>query len=74
MPDDQFLHIYEDVVNSRAIEEPACVLAKELEFPDSHGISALWKLSPRLIPYPRYGAETERRLMVARKDGWRNEE
>lgn len=58
MPEDQFLHIYEEVDNSRAIEEPAWVPAKELNFPTSHGVSAPWKLSPRLIPYPRYQAVT----------------
>ncbi|KAJ6104335.1 hypothetical protein N7523_010655 [Penicillium sp. IBT 18751x] len=62
MPEDQFLHIYEEVDNSRAIEEPAWVPAKELEFPTSHGISAPWKLSPRLIPYPRYGTVTFKAL------------
>ncbi|KAF7718735.1 Alpha-L-rhamnosidase [Penicillium ucsense] len=56
MPEDQFLQIYEQVDNSRAIEEPGWLAAKELDFPASHGISAPWKLSPRLIPYPRYQA------------------
>jgi hypothetical protein len=56
MPEDQFLQIYEQVDNSLAIEEPVWLAAKELDFQTSHGISAPWKLSPRLIPYPRYQA------------------
>lgn len=58
MPEDQFLDIYEEVDNRRAIEEPAWVPAKELDFPTSHGISTPWKLSPRLIPYSQYGTAT----------------
>ncbi|CAG8374203.1 unnamed protein product [Penicillium salamii] len=54
MPEDQFLQIYELVDNSRAIKELVWLAAKELDFSTSHGISAPWKLSPRLIPYPRY--------------------
>jgi hypothetical protein len=53
--EDEFLHIYENVNN------PACACvnlkwlpAENLHFPKTHGLSAPWKLSPRMIPLPRY--------------------
>lgn len=52
MVEDAFLHIYEKV--SKDTTEPDWKPAKSLVFPISHGLSAPWKLSPRLIPTPRY--------------------
>ncbi|PVH77697.1 glycoside hydrolase family 78 protein [Cadophora sp. DSE1049] len=57
LKEDDFLHVYEEVSNAgnRHLE---WVAAKELKFPDSHGLSAPWKLSPRMIPTPRYERTT----------------
>lgn len=50
--EDDFLHVYEDVDNEREIDLK-WVSAKHMQFPTSHGLTPPWKLSPRLIPYPR---------------------
>ncbi|KGO46272.1 Bacterial alpha-L-rhamnosidase [Penicillium expansum] len=52
--EDAFLHVYEKV--GQCMSQPKWVQAKSLVFPTSHGLSAPWKLSPRLIPFPRYEA------------------
>ncbi|KAH8590036.1 Six-hairpin glycosidase-like protein [Bisporella sp. PMI_857] len=47
--EDDFLHIYEQV-DKRKEGSLVWVPAIHLEFPNSHGLSSPWKLSPRLIP------------------------
>ncbi|KAJ5371742.1 hypothetical protein N7517_003748 [Penicillium concentricum] len=53
--EDAFLHVYEKVGH---MTQPNWVPAKPLVFPTSHGLSAPWKLSPRLIPFPQYESVT----------------
>ncbi|KAH6706412.1 Six-hairpin glycosidase-like protein [Leptodontidium sp. MPI-SDFR-AT-0119] len=53
LKEDDFLHIYE-AVNISGGRGLNWMAAKELQFPSSHGLSAPWKLSPRMIPPPRY--------------------
>ncbi|KAJ5926245.1 Six-hairpin glycosidase-like protein [Penicillium verrucosum] len=50
--EDAFLHIYEKV--GQYTTQPNWIPAKPLVFSTSHGLAAPWKLSPRLIPFPRY--------------------
>ncbi|KAG4433501.1 hypothetical protein IFR05_011010 [Cadophora sp. M221] len=57
LKEDDFLHIYEEV-NISGSRKLNWMLAKELQFPSSHGLSAPWKLSPRMIPPPRYEEAT----------------
>ncbi|KAL3488321.1 Six-hairpin glycosidase [Aspergillus germanicus] len=52
--EDEFLHVYERVDGRTELATSNWVPVKELQFPNSHGLSAPWKLSPRLIPPPRY--------------------
>ncbi|KAL4881054.1 Six-hairpin glycosidase [Aspergillus karnatakaensis] len=53
-PEDDFLHIYERANGIYYLASPEWVPAKKLLFPSSHGLSAPWKLSPRVIPPSRY--------------------
>lgn len=50
--EDDFLHIYEEVVvaGERRLE---WVPAKQLSFPTSHGLAMPWQLSKRMIPKPK---------------------
>lgn len=50
--EDDFLHIYEDVDNQKGADLH-WVPARVLDFPRSHGLTAPWKLSPRMIPPPK---------------------
>ncbi|KAL2846693.1 Six-hairpin glycosidase [Aspergillus pseudoustus] len=52
--EDEFLHVYERVTGRAELVTPEWVGAEELQFPGSHGLSAPWKLSPRLIPHARH--------------------
>ncbi|KAL3442861.1 Six-hairpin glycosidase [Aspergillus insuetus] len=52
--EDEFLHVYERVDGRTELVTPNWVPVEELQFPNSHGLSAPWNLSPRLIPTPRY--------------------
>lgn len=54
--EDAFLHIYEKV--GQYTTQPNWIPAKPLVFPTSHGLSAPWKLSPRMIPFPQYESVT----------------
>jgi len=51
--EDAFLHIYEDI-DSRNDADIKWKAARELVFPASHGITAPWKLSKRMIPTPKF--------------------
>ncbi|KAH6662236.1 Six-hairpin glycosidase-like protein [Halenospora varia] len=51
--EDAFLHVYENV-DSKKDADIKWVTAKKLNFPASNGESAPWKLSPRMIPTPKY--------------------
>ena len=48
--EDDFLHIYENVNHSH---ELMWVPVKYYSFPVTHGLSPPWKLSPRMIPFPK---------------------
>ncbi|KAM0229406.1 hypothetical protein ACHAP5_011667 [Fusarium lateritium] len=50
--EDDFLHIYE-VVNNDSNNHLEWVAARCLNLPKSHGIGPPWKLSPRMIPWPK---------------------
>ncbi|CEL06432.1 hypothetical protein ASPCAL09609 [Aspergillus calidoustus] len=52
--EDEFLHVYERVDGRCELATPKWVQVEELQFPNSHGLSAPWKLSPRMIPLSRY--------------------
>lgn len=49
LKEDDFLHVYEDVDYTRDVA-PIWVQAKCLNFPSSHGLTAPWNLSARMIP------------------------
>lgn len=50
--EDDFLHIYEDVTNNPN-HHLEWVAARCLNLPKSHGLGPPWKLSPRMIPFPK---------------------
>ncbi|KAH7147128.1 Six-hairpin glycosidase-like protein [Dactylonectria estremocensis] len=52
MKDDDFLHIFEEI-DGRRRQSPIWVSAVSQKFLTSFGLATPWRLSPRMIPYPR---------------------
>jgi hypothetical protein len=61
--EDDFLNIYEDVDKRRDVDlNLNWVPAMELKLPASHGLTTPWRLSPRLIPAPRYESKRSKAI------------
>lgn len=63
--EDAFLHIYESV-DGRKGSRIKWISAKELQFPVSHGLSAPWRLSQRMIPSPASESVSFKRIHTSR--------